>query len=171
LQLENWGTVIELPNQQPVRIFNNWVEDWEKEIVHVEHVLSKEKLLVKYRYLEWEDPDNGKLYVADANDMTFQRGKRGCGWCITGNETATGDWQPWELRLLNKCIARWNQPAGLNVTVVPNPNPKKKTDKLGKKLPSSDSDSDDSESVVPKARKKTVKRRKKVTTADSDSDE
>ena len=170
LQLENWGTVIELPNQQPVRIFNNWVEDWEKEIRHVEHILSKEKLLLKYRYLEWEDPDNGKLYVADANDMTFQRGKRGCGWCITGNETATGDWQPFALKFLNKCIARWNQPAGLNVTVVPNPNPKKKTDKSGKKLPSSDSDFDDSKYVVPKARKKTVKSRKKVPTSDSDSD-
>ena len=86
--------------------------------------------MIKYKDLVWYDPDNNQIYAANSDNMTFQKGKRGCGWCVNGHGEG-GDEEPFELALLCGMIAETPQPTKLNVTVV---------QPAGKKNGSSDSE-------------------------------
>jgi hypothetical protein len=59
LQLENWGVDVNALKARNVNgVCRAWVEEWEKECIKDNNVISELRLLGKYKGLAFFDPDN-----------------------------------------------------------------------------------------------------------------
>ena len=79
------------------RIFQAWLEDWEKELLEVNDCGTKAWLLEKYRDLVFLDPDTNKTFKVWGGNLEYHKGsrKRGItkGWglvCIYENAEEEG---------------------------------------------------------------------------------
>jgi hypothetical protein len=119
LQLEKWGTTIELLVQLgPKRTFKGWLEDWELEIVKKNDVINEAKLLRKYGGLRWHDVDDDKMFVADSEEMIFHGGRSGCGWCVKGIREGDGETEPWPIGVVVVEISEQIQSLEMNVEII-----------------------------------------------------
>ena len=105
----------------PKRIFKAWLEPWEFDGFHKKDPVIKEQFLHKYGGLHWTDKDHeDELFVADADDMEYQAGRDGAGWCVIGQNIRDGTTEPWVINCVIDEIAECTQPAELNVQIVTN---------------------------------------------------
>jgi hypothetical protein len=121
LGLESWDGGMSVPDVVvPKRIFNAWIEDWEWELIKKKDIVAKTRLLQKYGGLHWLDADeDDKLIVGLDDEMEYQAGKTGSGWCVIGrNEDGTTE--SWDINLVIDEIAEYEQPPELNVEVIVN---------------------------------------------------
>jgi hypothetical protein len=121
LGLENWEVapgIVPVPIR-PKRIFKTWLEDWEFEAIHDRDVVAEARLLQKYGGLKWIDPDNpADVFVATDENMEWQGGRGGAGWCVIGSRVRDGDLEPWVLNTVIDEMAKFTQDAVLNVEIV-----------------------------------------------------
>lgn len=119
-KLESFGVDLNtLKAKVPERIFSAWLEDWEKESIKHNDVVSERKLLEKYKGLTFWD-DEEKCYQTIVEDnlewRTRTRDKTSyTGWyCIAEDEK--GDCSPWEIcDSLGTFISMCDQPEGVKV--------------------------------------------------------
>jgi hypothetical protein len=119
-KLESFGVDLNtLKAKVPERIFRAWLEDWEKEAIKHNDVVSERKLLEKYKGLMFWD-DQEKCYQTIVEDnlewRTRTRDKTSyTGWyCIAEDEK--GDCSPWEIcDSLGTFISMCDQPEGVKV--------------------------------------------------------
>lgn len=123
--LENWGGN---PADVPVpivakRIFKAWIEEWEWDLIRDNDEVSEQRLLAKYGGMRWHDPDmDGEgsrgMIIADAGNMEFQGGRKGCGWCLIGTNELDGGMEPWTINIAIDLIAEYPQPPEMNVEII-----------------------------------------------------
>ena len=121
--LEDWEVA---PRNVPVfirpkRLFRAWIEDWEYECIHHKDPVAEARLLQKYGGLRWIDPDENELCVADENQMEWQGGRNGAGWCILGIRMRDQAMEPWTLEVVIDEMAEYEQPMEMNVEIIVNP--------------------------------------------------
>jgi hypothetical protein len=104
----------------PKRLFKAWIEDWEWDCIHDNDVVSQAKLLQKYGGLSWIDPDEEELCISKEEEMDFQGGRNGAGWCLIGTRPRDGGMEPWVLDVVIDLIAAYEQAPELNVEVIVN---------------------------------------------------
>ena len=125
LGLENWDSGS--PNVPrpivPKRLFKAWIEDWEWDCITHKDSVAEARLLQKYGGLRWIDPDNDEniLCVASTEDMEFQASQNGSGWCVVGTRDTDGGSEPWVIDVVVDLIAKYVQPAEMNVEIVFDP--------------------------------------------------
>ena len=101
-------------------MFKAWIEDWGWDCIHDNDVVSQAKLLQKYGGLSWIDPDEDELCISKEEDMDFQGGRNGAGWCLIGTRPRDGGMEPWVLDIVIDLIAAYEQAPELNVEVIVN---------------------------------------------------
>ena len=85
LQLEKFGVdTKELKQPATIRIFRDWVEDWEKDLLKMNDCVVEAKILEKYKGLIFWDPDTEANFTVHEENFKFHRGKVG-GWHLIGN--------------------------------------------------------------------------------------
>jgi hypothetical protein len=125
LGLERWdGGPGNVPTPEvPKRLFNAWIEDWEWDLIHDKDSVAEAKLLHKYHGMKWIDPDNDDevewCTAADEN-MDWQGGRNGEGWCVIGTRDNDGGMEPWSIDVVIDLIADCEQPPELHVEVIIN---------------------------------------------------
>ena len=104
----------------PKRLFKAWIEDWEYNCVFDKDPVAMQWLLHKYGGLRWLDDDKkNELVIADDEEMDYQGGRDGSGWCVIGRRPC-GDWIPWTLHCVVDEIAEYEQLEEMNVEIVYN---------------------------------------------------
>jgi hypothetical protein len=122
--LENWeGNPGSVPAPTvPKRLFKAWIEDWEWECIRNNDEVAEAKLLQKYGGMRWNDPDGdggGRgMCIAVADNMEFQRGRNGAGWCVIGSNKMDDGLEPWTIDIVIDLIAEYPQPVESNVEIL-----------------------------------------------------
>jgi hypothetical protein len=119
--LENWDTGdgdVPVP-EVPKRLFKAWIEDWEWECIHDNDTVSETKLLTKYKGMRWIDPDveHLQVLVAVEDNMEYQGGRNGEGWCVIGTRESDGAMEPWPIDVVIDLMGEYEQPTELNVEI------------------------------------------------------
>ena len=111
--LESWSFVpgVVLPTVDcPKRLFRAWIEDWEFECIFDRDPVSEARLLQKYGGLKWIGPDENEVVVAGEEQMEWQGGRNGSGWCLFGIKDSDGSMEPWVIDLAIDLMADYEQP-------------------------------------------------------------
>lgn len=126
LGLEKFGVDVEEltgAGTAPKRIFNAWIEDWEKPLLKKNDPVAEMKLLQKYKGLVFHDIDNDVVYTIFDSNLEWSTGCKG-GWSVVGVPPEhDGDndevLEPWLINdNLVEMIAEYEQPKELNVKIV-----------------------------------------------------
>ena len=97
LQLANFGVdTAALKDPSPTRIFNAWLENWEKPLLKKNCPVVEARLLEKYKGLAMYDPDVDTTFIVHDGNLEFCGG-RGWDWCLIGNHPSgnTADDKPY----------------------------------------------------------------------------
>jgi hypothetical protein len=121
LQLEMWGIDPDGLNEPEVQcVFHAWVEDWEEDARRMNDAVAKARLIQKYKWLVFHDPDTGNTFLIYNQNMEFCQG-RGNRWFLlavsagdTGNKE---EMEAFSLELACELIGVTPQKSG--VWVVP----------------------------------------------------
>lgn len=112
--LEEAGEATRTASRNPRRLFHCWMEEWEDVSSRTNDVVHEVKLLRKYGGLRWLDPDSNAMFVAEKDNMEWQRG---LGWCVIGLRE-DGENEAWPIYLLPSLIKKTQQETVLNVEFV-----------------------------------------------------
>jgi hypothetical protein len=120
LGLTKFGVNVDdlIGNKKPKRIFCNWLEDWEEDIMYKQDPSNEHKLLKKYAGLSWYDPDQDVVVTACTKHMKFIRQRKIReynvpvyfeGYDSVENPDAMDYWAISDNTDLYDCISEWYQ--------------------------------------------------------------
>ena len=80
-------------------------------------------MIKKYGERRWLDPDPVEgagrgMCIGEIDNMEFQNGRNGAGWCLLASNELDMTLEPWSLDIVIDLIVTYEQPADLNVEII-----------------------------------------------------
>ena len=84
-------------------VFNCWVEDWEKQFLKKNNVVTRERFEAKYKNLVWHDPDDDdktKCFYTGVQFVVVWNG----GWHVLAKNTEMLEEEKWAVNMVTEAM-------------------------------------------------------------------